>query len=110
MVKYILSDGLVTTDKDEAVIDALMIQLQIETKVNPWYEGGFDKIIHEITETRIRQELVNRVNSVITKINNKFNVDLILGELNVLSDESYSLTIRYNGNERKINSRYQIGT
>ena len=109
-MKYLLSDGQVTTSKDEAVIDSLMIQLQMETRACPLYSGGMDQVIHEIIESKIQGELYNRVESVISRVNSQFGVSLVASDLVLNSDDSYSLNITYNGNERKIYSRYQIGT
>lgn len=109
-MRYILSDGSITTDIDEAVIDALQIQIGLEPYACPYYEGGMNKVVHSISATEIKSEIKSRVDAIVDKVNSKFGVSIVANDLIVNTDGSYSITINYKNNERKIYSRYQLGS
>lgn len=108
-MSYLLSDGTVSTNWKDAIIDALMIRIQIAPSSVPWYGKGMDKVVLSIKKKEIEETMLKRIQVIAEGVNNDFNCNLTVSELTLNPDGTYSLRIKLNDYEREIYSNYRTG-
>ena len=83
-MKYLLSSNRVTTDLKEYVKDLIVINMLLRKKEIPYWVGGTDDLIGEITDREIKESIGNIVDDVIRYIGSKVGgVSVSLGGVDV---------------------------
>ena len=102
-MKYLLSSNRVTTDPREYVKDLIIINMLLRKKEIPYWIGGTDDLIGEITDREIRESIGNIVDDIIRYIGNKVSgVSVSLGGVDV-GQNFVTVTINIDDNKEIFN-------
>lgn len=100
MTKYLLSTGETTTKIEEYVLDLFKMNLQIRPDDIPHYSTvGFDFTLIGIPKDLLKQEVRNRLEILITNIQNLFDKSVVrisLKSLTLVNDETICIVIDIN--------------
>nr|DAV98836.1 MAG TPA: hypothetical protein [Bacteriophage sp.] len=69
-MKYLLSNGRVTSSLRDYIGDLIRLNLLIRRKEIPYWRGGSEDIVESITEDEIINSVRDTVNSIINRISN----------------------------------------
>lgn len=98
--KYLLSTGGSTERVELYILDLFKLYLSIYPKDIPGSNMGFDFILTDTKKGDLKNEISNRIDSLVRTINNKFadnnNVTLTLDSIELLDAEKARLTVSVN--------------
>lgn len=102
-MKYLLSSNRVTNDLKEYVKDLIVINMLLRKKEIPYWDGGTNDFIGEITDREIRESIGNIVDDIIRYIGNKVSgVSVSLGGVDV-GQNFVTVTINIDDNKEIFN-------
>ena len=102
-MKYLLSSNRVTNDLKEYVKDLIVINMLLRKKEIPYWDGGTNDLIGEITDREIRESIGNIVDDIIRYIGNKVSgVSVSLGGVDV-GQNFVTVTINIDDNKEIFN-------
>jgi len=72
-MKYLLSDGRSTTDFLVYIKDVLKLNFVLRIDEIPYWNGGSEELIYKLTEEEIKSKINLIINSIIDKLNIKYD-------------------------------------
>lgn len=107
-MKYLLSTGKITTRIEYYILDLFRLNLTVLPKDPPIDSSviGFNYSMSGLTKDQIETEVKSRINSLVSKIRDRFpEIDIQTTYLSIIDESRVDLTITVNG---KISKDFNI--
>lgn len=103
-MKYLLSTGRVTTNKNLYIQDVILINMVTLPDEVPYFTGGSPELISDYLTDNLLTHLTDTIETVLKRVRNSFQKDEIkLNEVKMQGKQVYAI-ITINGNS----TRYDI--
>ena len=104
MTKYLLSTGESTTRIERYILDLFKLNLQIYPGDIPGSKLGFDFILTDTKKDELLGEIRSRVNSLIGKLQEKFDkMEINVSSSDLIDEERVKLTVNVNDYSDSLN-------
>ena len=104
MTKYLLSTGESTTRIERYILDLFKLNLQIYPGDIHGSKHGFDFILTDTKKDELLGEIRSRVNSLIGKLQEKFDkMEINVSSIDLIDEERVKLTVNVNDYSDSLN-------